>query len=141
MLFRRKRKTPQLSRRQTLACRVVRNPEVIERIRDAGDLELTLALKPARWTRLLGRDPEVPAIRKYQLDDLGRYVWEQAADSPTVESLIRQFAEHHKINIRESEVSVTAFLRSMMQRGLVGMAVAEPGGPEARNPKAEIRNK
>ena len=126
MLFGRKRKTPQLSRRQSLACRVVRNPEAIERITDAGDLELTLALKPARWTRILGRDTKIPAIRKYQLDDLGRYVWEQAAESPTVEAIIRQFARQHKINIREAEVSVTAFLRMMMQRGLVGMA--SPGG-------------
>ena len=124
MLFRTKPKTPTLTRQQSLSSQIIRNPEAVERTTDAGKLELTLTIKPARWMRLLGQ-ADVPVVRKFELDDLGRYFWNQCAASPTVEQLIRKFAKDHHLNLREAEVSVLAFFQTLMKRGLVG--VVPPG--------------
>ena len=125
MWFRRKTKPPGLIRPHTLASKLIRNSGVVEENRDDGRLVLILSLKPARWTRLLGQSPDIPVLRRFELDDLGRYVWEQSATSPTVEQLIRQFAADHQVNMREAEVSVTSFIQMLMKRGLIGVVAPE----------------
>ena len=121
MFFRRKPTPNKMTRQQTLAAQIVCNPKASERVTDAGNLELTLALPPAKWTRWLGQKQSTPVIRKSELDELGRYVWQQCSNSLTVEQLIRRFAQEHHINLREAEVSVLAFLQTLMKRGLVGV--------------------
>lgn len=121
MLFRRKTNPPKLSRQQSLSSKIVRSPQASERVTEAGSLELTLRAMPAKWTRLLGRPTDVPVLLRYELDELGRYVWEQCASVLTVEQLIRQFAQHHGMNLREAEVSVLTFLQTLMKRGLIGV--------------------
>ena len=125
MWFRSKPQPPSLNRAQSLASKIVRNGGVVQDARDDGRLVLILSLKPARWTRLLGQSPDIPVLRRFELDDLGRYVWEQSATSPTVEQLIRQFAADHQVNMREAEVSVTSFIQMLMKRGLIGVVAPE----------------
>ena len=131
MLLRKKTKPSKLTRHQSLASKIVRSPQVSERVTKAGNLELTLAATPAKWTRLLGRPRDVPVVVRYELDELGRYVWDQCAASLTVEQLIRQFAQQHGLNLREAEVSVSTFLQTLMKRGLIGVMPPEtPETPE-----------
>jgi hypothetical protein len=125
MWFRRKTAPPSLSRAHSLASKIVRNRSVIEETRDNGRLVLILSLKPARWTRLIGQSPDIPVLRRFELDDLGRYVWEKSATSPTVEQLIRRFAADQQVNVREAEVSITSFIRMLMKRGLVGVVAPD----------------
>jgi hypothetical protein len=125
MWGRKRKKTPKLSREESLGAKVVRNPEVNERTTDAGNLELTITLQRARWTRLLGQSPDIPVVRKYELDGMGRYVWEQCDRPATVEQLIRRFSKDHRINLREAEISVSSFLQMLMKRGLIGIRPAK----------------
>ncbi len=125
MWFRSKPQPPSLSRSKSLASKIVRNDGVVEDARNNGRLVLILSLKPARWTRLLGQSPDIPVLRRFELDDLGRYVWEKSAASPTVEQLIRRFAADHQVNVREAEVSVTSFIQMLMKRGLIGVVAPE----------------
>lgn len=121
MWFRNKPDPGRLNRAQSLASKIVRNDSVVEEARDDGRLVLILSLKPARWTRLLGQSPDIPVLRRFELDDLGRYVWEKSAASPTAEQLVRHFATDHQVNMREAEVSVTSFIQMLMKRGLIGV--------------------
>ena len=123
MFFRRKRNQPKLTREQSLASQIVRSPEVSERETKSGQLELTLRATPARWTRFLGRSADVPVVLRFELDELGRDVWKRCETRITVEQLIRGFADDHGLNLRESEVSVTSFLRVLMKRGLIGVGI------------------
>ena len=98
---------------------------------DAGHLELTVRLKPRRWMRWLGQPADAPVVRRHELDELGAYVWKQCDSSQTVEQMIRQFADEHQLNLRESEMSIMAFISMLMKRGLIGVAPPTTGDPES----------
>ena len=59
--------------------------------------------------------------KKLQLDQLGVQVWRMIDGKQSVKSIIEQFAGHHKLDSREAEVSVTLFLKSLGEKGLIGM--------------------
>jgi hypothetical protein len=124
-----KQKPGGLSRAQSMSCRIVRNPDVVAMVREDGRLELLVQTKPARWARFLGGAGSTPVERRIELDELGRFVWERCGESPTVEQLIRSFAQEHRVNLREAEVSVLSFFQMLMKRGLVGVTVPQQEGP------------
>ncbi len=117
------------SRRQLLAAIPVRNPLVRERGRDAGHepaayvLRLTAPLRPSRLREVLGGKA---AEKSFDLDDLGVFVWHAIDGRRTMEELIRHFAEEKKVTLREAEVAVLAFLKTLAQRNLIALAVEKP---------------
>ncbi len=63
--------------------------------------------------------------KKLQLDELGVHVWSLMDGTRNVDTIIDEFARAHCLNRREAQVSVTLFLKSLGERGLIGMG--EPG--------------
>jgi len=55
------------------------------------------------------------------------FVWRHADGTRTVEALITTFAEHHQLSLREAEVPVLAFLKTLTQRNLIALAVRSAG--------------
>jgi hypothetical protein len=70
----------------------------------------------ARW--FLPRNP----IVRLQLDPLGLQVYRACDGHATVREIIRAFADEHRLGFIEARLLVTTFLRTLIQRGLVGMA-------------------
>jgi len=118
----RSRFTP-ADRRRALSLRVFVNPEVRAE-ETAEGLRLTYPVRPRPiWRKLLcrgGRDDAV-FLRKLQLDELGTWVWRQLADRPSVAELRDRFAGRYQVPQREAETAVTAFLRELGRRGLIGL--------------------
>lgn len=73
-----------------------------------------------KLAQYLGKAPEVTS-RKLQLDILGTSVWHLLDGRRSVGQIIKEFAQTHQLHPKEAEVSVTQFLRSLGQRGLIGM--------------------
>jgi hypothetical protein len=73
------------------------------------------------WRQMLGARSE----KTFELDDLGAFVWESLDGKRTVEGVIRHFAGAKRLSLREAEVAVLAFLKTLVQRGLVALATSK----------------
>ncbi|MDY0220463.1 MAG: PqqD family protein [Desulfobacterium sp.] len=71
--------------------------------------------------RLVARGHSKGFTRKVELDLLGVGVWRLIDGKNNVQTIVRRFARTHTLDIREAEVSVTLFLRSLGKKGLIGM--------------------
>jgi hypothetical protein len=82
---------------------------------------------PLAWLVPLSRD------RAVGLDQLGSEVWEACDGRRTVQEIVDLFAAAHDLTFHEARLSVTAFLRLLVQRGLV-VVVGRPkaGLPQPR---------
>lgn len=113
------------TRSEALAYYPVKNMGVEAQRLEDGALVLTYPVVVRPWLdRLLGRfgrNSTEPMRRKVQLDDLGAQVWEWIDGARTVGEIVASFGEAHKLPHREAELSVTAFIRMLGKRGLVGL--------------------
>ena len=114
-----------LSRSEALNYRPVKNRHISEE--RIGDDEVIIAypmtVKPwisALLQRFGGRSEPV-RTKKLQLDELGTSVWDMVDGQRSVREIVAAFADTHRLERKEAEVSVTHFLRMLGQRGLIGM--------------------
>jgi hypothetical protein len=96
-------------------------PGVRREERDNGGLLVTVSLPRPAWMRWFTVSDTVE--RSFGLDILGREMYEACDGRTSVKSLIRDFARRHTVTLPEAETSVTQFLKTMMTKGLVMMAV------------------
>jgi len=111
------------TKRDALSCIPEKNTGVEEVFLDTGDLILSFPVmyKPffMRLQRLLRSNPQKAFRRKIQLDRLGVDVWSLLDGKRDVKAVIKDFARLHGLDNKEAEISVTHFLRSLGQKGLI----------------------
>lgn len=114
---------PQISREDAMNCIPVKNELVKEEFLDSGDLILSYPsmYKPffSKIQRMFNPNPKKTFLRKIQLDKLGVDVWNLIDDKKKVKTIIAEFAERHMLNTKEAEISVTLFLKSLGEKGLI----------------------
>ena len=114
-----------LKKKDALLCIPEKNTEVKENFLDSGDLILTYQAmyKPffLRIKKIVGQNPKKTFTRKIQLDGLGVDVWSLLDGKKNVRTIIKEFAVRHTLNYKEAEISVTLFLRSLGEKGLIGI--------------------
>lgn len=76
------------------------------------------AVPPITW---VVRPPE---RRTLQLDPLGAEVWNACAERRTAEEVIDFFARKHSLTFHESRVSVTAYIKTLVQRGALAVVMS-----------------
>ncbi len=119
-------KKPRVSRGQVLGARPVRNPRVEwERGRLHEDRpEVVLLRVPRRadrWGNFLARVFRLPFHRKIELDEMGSDVWEMCDGTLTVDALTRAVCAKYRLNRRQGEASVTAYMRMLAERRLLAL--------------------
>jgi hypothetical protein len=62
----------------------------------------------------------------------GREVLDLCDGERDVESIIEEFAERHDLTFHESRVSITQYFRSLVERGMLAVAILAPGGSTAQ---------
>jgi hypothetical protein len=117
------RKSPAPARGALLAAIPVKNALARETpvAGEGGGLRLTAPVERT-WRRMLGAKAE----RTFELDALGTFVWQGLNNRRTVEDAIRRFADEQRVNLREAEVAVLAFLQTLTRRGLVALVAEKP---------------
>ena len=115
-----------MTRQEALAYKPVKSSQVTETRLETGEvvLEYPLAVRPlvAAVARRLGKSQEdLIQIKKLQLDVLGTSVWDFVDGKRSVRRMIQIFAETHRLEKKEAEVSVTQFIRELGKRGLLGL--------------------
>ncbi len=93
-------------------------PAVFARPRDDGGLEVRIELEASGMGRLVGGSG---FERTFQLDPLGREVYEACDGRRTVKGIVRKFASSNKLSQAEAELSVTTFLQMLSSKGLIFM--------------------
>jgi hypothetical protein len=132
-VFRKKSRGAQITRLEAMNCIPVKNLRVKETRGEAGRLILSypVEMKPwiAGWIRRFG-GMDGARTKKLQLDGLGMAVWDMLDGKLSVGQVIQGFAAGQRLHPREAEVAVTAFLRELGKRGLIGMRCQIEGHPE-----------
>lgn len=134
---------PQLTREQSLAALPVRNGVIREERTEKDDLVLRVPVKRKGVWRVLGRFLNIPEVdRRVELDELGAYVWGLCDGQTDVRTIIDRFSRQYKLNRKEAEVSMTAYLRTLARRRLIGIMVSENGSAsKGSSPRARRRTR
>lgn len=124
LLGRGRKKAPTPDQKEVLLrSKPVQAPLVNREETDNG-LKLTTALERPFWQQLMGGGSYVE--RTYELDAVGRDVYELCDGKRNIKSIVRAFASAHKLSVTEAELSVTSYLNTLDDRGLIAMK--KPGG-------------
>lgn len=121
----------QPTRAQVLGSRPVRNPAIqwTRALRVESDRVALVLLKVPRRAdkigNLIARWFKLPDHKKIELDEIGSDVWEMCDGRTTVEALTRAICASYRLNRRQGETSVTAYLRMLAQRRLIGVRPTE----------------
>ena len=124
-VFSKTKRESHFSRAAALKCRPAKSLHITELRLETGEvlLEYPLTVRPwlAAVARRLGRSHEIVQTKKLQLDAMGTAVWDLVDGNRSVRRIVEIFAETHRLDNREAEVSVTGFIRELGQRGLLGL--------------------
>jgi len=117
-----RKKNQTLSRDQSLHAK----PMAVEIIRreslDNGGQRLVIATTPSRLQKLLLRLPD-RTERKFELDPFGLAVFEMCDGQKSVQYIIKHFAREKSLDEHETHRAVIEFLRLLIRKGLVHIAV------------------
>ena len=114
---------PGLQRSEALNAVPLRNPAIEWETQESGRVILTIPLEFKPWMKLLKVVAQIPDHKKVELDELGSNIWLWADGGATVETLVGQLADEHKLNRREAEVSLMQFLETLAKRRFMAFAV------------------
>ena len=124
-VFRSRHRHSPLSRSQSLECRPAKSLHITETRLESGEvlLEYPLTVKPwiAALVKRLGSPSDRVYSKKIQLDVMGTAVWDLVDGNRSVRRIVQIFAETHRLENKEAEVSVTSFIKQLGQRGLLGL--------------------
>ncbi len=137
---------PELTRKQALAARPVRNPALKWERLDSGEVRIILPRRNDYVGKLLSFLFHVPKSRPVSLDVVGAHVWELCDGEHTVDDLVDALMDEHRLHRREAEVSLTAFLKMLGKRNMVAFIVPtqflkgdkaeKPGEPKGQSDRA-----
>jgi hypothetical protein len=122
MLFRSKK--PRLSLLEALNAKPVRLVNAPVEARSDGGAMLKVPLRQTRWTGWLLRMPK-GATKSFELDEIGKMVWEQCDGKTSVQQIIRKLSRFCKITPAEAKPATLAFLQTLGKKGLIGFAGKE----------------
>jgi hypothetical protein len=123
--FRKQAPQPVIPRSEALSMIPVRNVEVTASTTADGLVLLAypLAVKPwfGRLAEKVNLWDQRPMIKKLELDEMGSFVWDHIDGTRSVRRIAEEFAAHYGVQRREAELSVTAFIKNIGQRGILGL--------------------
>ena len=134
---------PQLSRAAILGARPQRHPAILWS-RQQGPLSdrpvmfLQIPRRSDKFGNLMAKMFRLPEFRRIELDEIGSDVWEWCDGETGLGELSRRVGEKYRLNKRQSETSVTAYLKMLAERRLIGLrsAAAAPSPGRRKHKRA-----
>jgi len=103
----------------------VRNEQVDVKVLQNGFVQLAypLAVKPwfGKLADRVGLWDKRPTIKRLELDEMGTFVWGLINGEHSVKDIADAFVAEYQVQNREAELSVTAFIKDIGQRGIIGL--------------------
>jgi hypothetical protein len=126
------RKQPKIGREAMFKSKPVRNDRLEWEKNADEEIVVTLKRDDSWKVRILSKLFWIPNQKTLVLDQLGTQVWDMCDGRTTVEAMIRKLSENHKLNMKEAEISLLAYLKKLGQKGLVGFVVAKQDLPGSK---------
>ncbi|MBC8136084.1 MAG: PqqD family protein [Fibrella sp.] len=120
---------PKVTREQMLAVRPMRHPKIewAREPRKSDEVNVALLRIPrlrGKWADFVAKWLQVPDYKKVELDEIGSDVWEMCNGSSNVEAIAKAIGASYRLNRRQAEVSVTAYLKMLAERRLIALRSA-----------------
>lgn len=114
-----------LSREQSLDAVVVASSAITVREREGGCITLRIPFRPTPFIAWLSRKLKVggESERPLELDEIGSFVWRMFDGRTTVRDMIERLSATYKLNRKDAEISLTTFIRSLVKKRLVVLAL------------------
>lgn len=117
---------PKVTRAQMLGAIPVRNATVewARESRDESRPNIALLRIPRRADKFgntIAKLFKLPEFRRLELDEIGSDVWEMCDGTVSVDALTKAICTKYRLNRRQAEASVTAYLKMLAERRLVGL--------------------
>ena len=116
-----------LTRDQSFSARPMGARIVARQTLPGGGERVTVEQEPTGAYRWLLRLPRV-IRKKFELDAIGVEVLGMCDGETSVKRIVERFTREHGVHPHEGRRAVTAFLETMMRKGLVTMVVGKAGG-------------
>ena len=114
-----------LNRTEALACIPKQNDTTTWKELENGNIEFTYAIPLSRFFQALQRKFTKNSIdtptKRLELDSMGSYVWRLIDGERSVGTIITTFAKEYKVSNMEAETAVTSFIKTLGQRGFIGL--------------------
>lgn len=127
------KKQPKIGREAMFKSKPVRNDQLTWEENENQEVVVTLQRGDSWKVRALSKLFWIPDQKTLVLDQIGSQVWNMCDGRTNVEAMIRKLSESHKLNIKEAEISLLAYLKQLGQKGLVGFVVAKDDLPGKKN--------
>lgn len=123
------KKKNSISRQEAMAAKPVQMVKCqMEPTKDGGG-KLKVPLKQSGWVGKVFRIPD-GTMKTFELDSLGRFVWDSCDGKTSVQQIIRSLAREQSLTQREVEVATVRFLQMLVRKGLVGMTIVKKSKAE-----------
>ena len=137
---------PKVTREQMLAVRPLRHPKIewAREPRKSDEVVVALLKIPrmrGRWADFVAKWLQVPDHKKVELDEIGSDVWEMCTGSSNVEAIAKAIGTSYRLNKRQSEVSVTAYLKMLAERRLIALRTTAATTAKATTPAKGTRKR
>jgi hypothetical protein len=111
-----------VGREQTLRLYPLRNPAVRYETQPNGCVLLIVPVRPRWLMRLLTRLFKLPREHRIELDETGSTVWSLCDGQHSVEAIVQRLVRQYKLERREAEYALFAFLNTLTRRGFIAYA-------------------
>jgi len=112
-------KPPPIDRRQVLRLYPIRNALVRHEQNESGVFTLIVPLQPRGIFGWLSRIFKLPREHRIELDEIGSAVWALCDGKHAVETIVQRLTQQYKLERREVELSLFAFLNTLARRGFI----------------------
>jgi len=103
----------------------IQNPGLRADREDDGCVMFLIPRRDTSWVKVLDKLLVIPKYRRIGLDEIGTYVWDMCDGQTTVRTMIRRFSKKYKLNRKEAEVSMVAYLKQLAKKGIVAIQVPQ----------------
>ncbi|MCS7301250.1 MAG: PqqD family protein [Fimbriimonadales bacterium] len=117
--FFKRRTPPQTDRKQALRLYPLRNAAVRYEQNDEGVYTLIVALPPRGLFGWFSRIFKLPREHRIELDEIGSTVWSLCDGRHQVDAIVQRLVQQYKLERREAEYSLFAFLNTLSRRGFI----------------------
>ncbi len=118
-----RRTPPEITRRQAMQVRPLRNPTLEWKHNEEGNVVATLTRRAGLKGKVITFFLAVPEARPIVLDEVGSFVWDMCDGQHSVEQIVEALRQKYKLSRREVEISLNEYLRMLGKRGMIAVAV------------------
>jgi len=104
-----------------MAARPYHLPGIRTQTEDDSTIKVNIHFQRSGWQKWLGAPAEYD--KQFELDSLGTEVFSACDGQTSVSKIIKRFAASHHLNTAEAEIAVTKYLKTLMAKRIIGMAV------------------